>query len=552
VMHSCIYAYWGWYWRDVYHFVPLVLAQLVFAYALDMLVCWSRRDEWILGFGPFPIVLSTNLFLWFKDDWFFLQFLMVATGVLCKEFIRWEREGRRTHIFNPSAVALFIFSVGLLVTHSTPISWGEEIATTLARPPNMYIEIFVVGLVVQALFSVTLVTLSAAATLYVLNLWYTGSTGVYHFVDSNIPVSVFLGLHLLVTDPATSPRTTTGKIVFGSMYGASVFGLYGLLGWLGAPRFYDKLLCVPPLNLTVRALDQASRALMSRVRLPGWRWALSPPKLNLAHMAIWVALFATMMATGFLGWSHPGRDPEFWHRACQQGRLNGCREWVHAINVACRENGPSACFALGQVLNEGRLAPRDPAEAGKAFGRACDLGVAGGCLSLKAFVRADGRDALVHSCDGGDGASCFILGSLVHKGDGIPQDDGLAVALFRQSCANGWWRGCGRLGESYLWGEGTPIDPPKAIESFEKACGGGHGPSCFNVAIMYRRGMGVLKDEDLAQRRLLQACELGFSSACQPGQHPVVATPPSHPEASGRGGPGPTAAISDGGFGGTV
>jgi hypothetical protein len=108
-MHSCIYAYWGWYWREVYHQIPLIIAQIVFAYVLDMLVCWSRRDAWILGFGPFPIVLSTNLFLWFKPDWFFLQFAMLATGVLCKEFIRWTREGRRAHIFNPSAIALFLF-----------------------------------------------------------------------------------------------------------------------------------------------------------------------------------------------------------------------------------------------------------------------------------------------------------------------------------------------------------------------------------------------------------------------------------------------------------
>ena len=38
-MHTCIYAYWGWYWREVYHHVPLILCQIVFAYTLDMLVC---------------------------------------------------------------------------------------------------------------------------------------------------------------------------------------------------------------------------------------------------------------------------------------------------------------------------------------------------------------------------------------------------------------------------------------------------------------------------------------------------------------------------------
>jgi len=50
--------------------VWLLAAQLAFAYAFDMLLSWSRRDSYGLGFGPFPIIFSTNLFLWFRDDWF--------------------------------------------------------------------------------------------------------------------------------------------------------------------------------------------------------------------------------------------------------------------------------------------------------------------------------------------------------------------------------------------------------------------------------------------------------------------------------------------------
>ena len=80
---------------------------MVFLYVLDMLVCWSRRDNWILGFGPIPIIFSMNLFLWFRDDWFYLQFVMVAIIVFGKEFLRWKRDGQSTHIFNPSAFALF-------------------------------------------------------------------------------------------------------------------------------------------------------------------------------------------------------------------------------------------------------------------------------------------------------------------------------------------------------------------------------------------------------------------------------------------------------------
>lgn len=548
LMQGAVYVYWGKYWPEVFHFAPLILAQLVFAYALDMLVCWSRRDKWILGFGPLPIILSTNLFLWFRDDWFFLQFLMVATGVLGKEFIKWKRDGRMTHIFNPSALSLFIFSIGLLATHSTHISWGEEIATTIARPDNIYLEIFLVGLVVQALFSVTLVTLSAAATLVALGLLYTRSTGVYNFVDSNIPASVFLGLHLLVTDPATSPRTTAGKIVFGGLYGAGVFGAYSMLAALGAPRFYDKLLCVPLLNLTVRALERASRALEARFR-PLTEPRLTEPRLteprplgsgrkaNFVYMAVWVSLFTIMMATGFLtkGKAHPGGDPEFWRRACDAGRLNGCREWLHTLNITCRNGSAAACVLLGQAQNAGKIVPRDPLEAAKGFGRACDLGLAAGCANLAEFARGGGQEVLQRACGGGDGVSCFILGWLADRGIGMPPDPARAVGLFRRSCANGWSRGCGVLAECYRKGEGTAVDLPAAIQNYEKACRGGYAPSCLNVAMMYHRGIGGPPDEALARRRLREACELGVPSACPPGERRGVGTPATSPEASGRG-----------------
>ena len=110
---SAVFLYWGWYWREVYDSVHLIAAQLVFAYAFDMLLTWSRRDTYTLGFGPFPIIFSINLFLWFKPDWFYLQFVMVAVGFGVKELLRWNKAGRRTHIFNPSSFPLGLFSIVL-------------------------------------------------------------------------------------------------------------------------------------------------------------------------------------------------------------------------------------------------------------------------------------------------------------------------------------------------------------------------------------------------------------------------------------------------------
>jgi len=518
VMHTSVYLYWGWYWREVYHDVSLIAAQIVFAYALDMLVCWSRRDKWVLGFGPVPIVMSTNLFLWFKDDWFFLQFALIATGVLGKEFVKWKREGRLTHIFNPSAFSLCLFSIALIATRSTDITWGINIATTFHKPPHIYLEIFLLGLVVQALFRVTLVTLSAAAALFALNLWYTGMTGDYQFIDSNIPVAVFLGLHLLTTDPATSPRRDLGKIIFGALYGAAVFGAYSVLKLIGAPEFYDKLLVVPPLNLSVQLLDRFSDAVARKFQSLTSRLAKRPRLVNYAWMGVWACLFVTMTASGFLvkGNDHPGSKPEFWAKRCQQGHSSSCATWVNMLNGKCQDSSAADCLALGKILDDGKFATRDEAQAGVTFGRACDLGLQEGCVNLITFMKKGGSNELAAACDRGNGASCFLLGSLFSGGAGVPKNPSMAFELFQKSCDIGWWRACGRLGVSYLNGQGTAVNPGLAIASFEKGCRGQNAASCLEAAQFYRSGKFGIKVEALARQRFQQACDLGAQTACQP------------------------------------
>jgi len=53
-----VLVYWGLYWQPVQDWVPFIAAQLLFAYAVDMLLSWSQRDSYALGFGPFPVVIS--------------------------------------------------------------------------------------------------------------------------------------------------------------------------------------------------------------------------------------------------------------------------------------------------------------------------------------------------------------------------------------------------------------------------------------------------------------------------------------------------------------
>ena len=221
-----VLLYWGWYWPQVYASAYFILAQLVFAYAFDMLLGWSRRNTYTLGFAPFPIVFSINLFLWFKPDWFYFQFAMVALGLAAKELIRWNREGRRVHIFNPSSFPLAVFSLVLIATHASDLTWGKNIASTQFYPPHMYLVLFLIGLPGQFFFGVTSMTMSAVVSTYLFGRIYFAVTGVYFFYDSYIPIAVFLGMHLLFNDPSTSPRTELGRIIYGAMYGLSTVALY--------------------------------------------------------------------------------------------------------------------------------------------------------------------------------------------------------------------------------------------------------------------------------------------------------------------------------------
>jgi Flp pilus assembly protein TadD len=299
--HLSILTYWGWYWREVYDSAPLIAAQLAFAYAFDSLLTWSRRDTYTLGFGPFPIVFSTNLFLWFKPDWFYLQFLMIAVGFAAKELIRWNKEGRQTHIFNPSSFTLTVFSLLLILTGTTGITWGPEISITQMYPPHIYLLIFAVSLPAQLLFGTATMTLSAVATTYLFGVVYYAVTGTNYwfpgggFFEDPIPIAVFLGMHLLFTDPSTSPRTEFGRVVFGVLYGLSVVALISVLIALNLPGHYDKLLPVPLLNLMIRAIDRAANSkALKRFNPAALGKSLLPRQRNLAYMSMWVAFFVTM------------------------------------------------------------------------------------------------------------------------------------------------------------------------------------------------------------------------------------------------------------------
>ena len=374
-----ILLYWGWYWREVYDSAHLLLAQLLFAYAFDLLLSWTRRGTYTLGFGPFPVIFSINLFLWFKPDWFYFQFLLIALGFAAKELIRWEKDGRRVHVFNPSSFPLGIFSLGLILTGSTGLTWGQEIATTLNRAPQIYLFIFLVSLPGQVLFGVAGMTLAAVVTMYAFGLLYFAAAGTYYFVDAYIPIAVFLGMHLLFTDPSTAPRTELGRLAFGVLYALGVIALYGLLGAWGHPRFYDKLLAVPVMNLLIQLIDRASRSAAARRVDPEALWrGLAGRARNVGYVGVWTAAFVVLSAAGGVGDAHRGAEVTFWQRACADDLPNGCRHYAVLVSGFCNNGSGWACNEYGILLQP----ERRPEPAAQAFRRGCDNGFKTACANL--------------------------------------------------------------------------------------------------------------------------------------------------------------------------
>jgi hypothetical protein len=375
VMHLSIFIYWGWYWPQVYEQAILIIAQLVFVFIADLLFRWFKGEPWAIGFGRFPIIFSTNLFLWFKDDWFYFQFLMIAFGVFAKDYFTWVRDGRRTHIFNPSAISLSVASLLLILTDSTAIGWGYEISNTLNNPTYIYIEIFILGLIVQYLFQVTLVTLATAIALLTLGVIYHQITGVYFFYTSDIPIAVFLGLHLLVTDPSTSPKTTWGKFIFGFLYGVSVMLLFEILEFFGQPTFYDKLLCVPLLNLSVIYLDKIGKNIPAMFS----SFKFSAQRLNLIFMSIWITIFVAWYSSGHVGKSHPGTQSQFWGEACRNDLRKACVVQHDLTLAECERGHAYACAKLGDIYKFAKGVTKDDEKAYNYVGMACDMGLIKAC-----------------------------------------------------------------------------------------------------------------------------------------------------------------------------
>lgn len=284
LLQVTIFAYWSSQVAEVSRQIPTILGQVALAYALDFLMGMTVRGSWDLTFGPLPIVLSTNLFVWFPPGFSYLAGAVIAIAIGSKWLV--HRAGR--HIFNPSALGIAVIGAGcLLLGKAMPFL---DIAHLISEPPRMLALIVGLGCIAQARVPIVLITLSAA-----LVLLGCKHAGLYHVVYPLWP-AILIALVLLATDPATIPQGGVAKLLYGMTFGVLVWAVSAALDWRGESDFFGKVLPLPLVNLLVPVFESVgSRCEEELGRLPGKAAKLAnllAPRYNWIHMALWLALVA--------------------------------------------------------------------------------------------------------------------------------------------------------------------------------------------------------------------------------------------------------------------
>lgn len=259
VLQCTIYAYWAVYVSRVGERALDIAAQLVFAYALEALLSLGRGRPWRPGFAPVPVVLSTNLFVWFNEPW--LQLGAITVALSSKELI--QRRG--AHIFNPSALGVSAIALPTLLLPAW-FRWGTPTPDVeMNLPPNMAELILCLALVAQLRFPIAIVPLGALSGLTLLN-----RLGL-HGPDPYWPATLLI-LVLFATDPKTLPTTVAGRGLYGLAFGVAIGLLSVRLVAVGHPDPYAKVLPIPVLNLLAPRLDRAGEALVAAWSGRSTRW----------------------------------------------------------------------------------------------------------------------------------------------------------------------------------------------------------------------------------------------------------------------------------------
>ena len=297
-----IYLYWGQFNLAAITRLPLVFHQICFGYLFVFLLSHLSGKKFKLSFSPTAAILSANLFVWFSSKIYFTHYALIMIAMTAKTFITRKVNGEERHIFNPSgfvsniaAVAICLLAFGFIQDNV----YGSQMGANFLWLPNFDTFVFTASCISLWAPNMYLVPIACIITMTFFELWSHHYFGM-SFTTETPKGSILLGITLLITDPATAPRSKSGQFLYGIGYAFSIFISFIIIAFFSWQMYFVKVFFLIPLNLLSYRIDLAGEWIEKNVlEKIKFKW----PEKKRIMLVTYFAAYS--LSTAILSFRHP-------------------------------------------------------------------------------------------------------------------------------------------------------------------------------------------------------------------------------------------------------
>jgi hypothetical protein len=297
-----IYTYWGQFNLAAITRLPLVFHQICFGYLFVFLLSHFSGKKFKLSFSPAAAILSANLFVWFASQIYFSHYALIMVAMTAKTFITRSVNGEERHIFNPSgfasniaAVIISLITVGAIQNNI----YASQMGANFLWLPNFDTFVFFASCVSLWAPNMYLVPIACITTMTLFELWSHHYYGM-SFTTETPRGSILLGITLLITDPATAPRSKTGQFLYGVGYAFSIFISFIIIAFFSWQMYFVKVFFLIPLNLLSYKIDLVGMWVEKNIlEKINFKWPEKKRKMLLTYFAV------SVLSTAILSYRHP-------------------------------------------------------------------------------------------------------------------------------------------------------------------------------------------------------------------------------------------------------
>ena len=294
-----IFIYWGMYNAAAINRLPLVIHQIVFGYLFIFILSGLIGSKYKISFSPAAAIFSANLFIWFSPKVYYFQYALIMIALLAKTFITRTIDGEKRHIFNPSGFVSNIAAVTICLLEINYIHeyvYATQMGANYLWMPGFDLVVFLASCFSLWSPNMYLVAIGSIATMWLAEV-LSHEFFRMSFTTETPRASILLGIALLITDPATAPRSKMGQFLYGVGYAFSIFISFIILAYKGWQMYFVKVLFLIPLNFFAYKFDQVGKWIESNfISKLSFNFELN--RLKLLTVYIFLTFFVTITLFG--------------------------------------------------------------------------------------------------------------------------------------------------------------------------------------------------------------------------------------------------------------